>query len=107
MLIRCKLIRAGGTRVEIGKSEHHFIGKSDEDLNHVCEVTNREHIAKLLTIPEAYELVDVEQPKGRGKSGKKAGESQDTPSADGGDESPTSDEQPPAGNDEEPAAGDK
>lgn len=66
MLIRSKLFRAGGTRVELGKGKearrYHFKPLSpgakldDNEVEHVCDVTNAEDIGTLLAIREGYEV---------------------------------------------------
>lgn len=72
-LIRCKLIREGGTKVEIHGKTLHFrpaTGDQSESPDHVCEVENPDSIHRLLKIKEAYELVDPaeELPAPTGKS---------------------------------------
>ena len=52
MLIQSKLKREGGTLIGIGDEEYHF--KDDGKGNHVCEVTDEAHIAKLLSIKEGF-----------------------------------------------------
>jgi len=60
MKIICKLKRAGGTKVELGKTTYHFV--EDKDGDHVAEVTDEKHIARLLSIPEAYIAKGAEEP---------------------------------------------
>lgn len=52
-LFKCKLKRAGGTKIEIGGTHYHFA-----ESTHTCVVENPEHAARLMQIPEAYELVE-------------------------------------------------
>ncbi len=52
MKIRCKLIREGGTTIDIDGEEYHFA--DDGKGNHVAEVSNKAHIKCLLSIKEAY-----------------------------------------------------
>lgn len=54
MKVVCLLHREGGTKVELGNAEYHF--KPQPDGKHVAEVSNEEHLAILLAIPEAYRL---------------------------------------------------
>lgn len=66
MLIKSKLIRAGGTIVTLGKGDdkrtYHFkpANPEVENKNHVCEVTERADISTLLAIGEGYEIHDEE-----------------------------------------------
>lgn len=52
MLIQCKLIRKGGTEVTLDDNVYLF-SPNDKD-EHVCDVTNKDHIATLLSISECY-----------------------------------------------------
>lgn len=52
--IECKLIRAGGTRAEIGGIEYHF--QPYTDGAHVCVVDDEEHADRFLSIREGYRL---------------------------------------------------
>lgn len=54
MKIECKLIREGGTIVQIGKNEYHFAPQADGA--HVADVADDEHVARFLAIPEAYKI---------------------------------------------------
>lgn len=54
MKIECVLKRAGGTKARIDGVEYHFAPQ--EDGAHVAEVTDRHHIGRFLSIPEAYQL---------------------------------------------------
>lgn len=54
MKLLCKLIRNGGTEVEIDGTTYHFT--PDKDGVHTCEVKNQAHAKLLLGIPEAYAL---------------------------------------------------
>lgn len=53
MLIVCKIKREGGSNVEIGKKKYHF-KPQEAGGEHIAEVTDDEHIARLLAIKEAY-----------------------------------------------------
>lgn len=62
MLIRSKLIRAGGTEVVLGKGKdarhYHFkpTDPSKPGEDHACDVSNQDDIATLLAIKEGYEV---------------------------------------------------
>ena len=66
MLIRCKLIRAGGSQITLGKGKderlYHFKPfdpkKPGED--HVCDVADQKDIATFLAISEGYEIHPAE-----------------------------------------------
>jgi len=76
MLLKCKLFRVGGSKVELGKGktrrQYHFkpgniaglkgpeldAAMNNPDLEHVCDVTEKEDIATFLAIPEGYEIHD-------------------------------------------------
>lgn len=60
MKIRCKLERANGTQLTLDQTDYNF--QPNAAGAHVCEVTDKEHIARLLSIPEAYELYDPTAP---------------------------------------------
>jgi hypothetical protein len=95
MLIRCKLFRPGGTRVELGKGKgkrlYHFkpqeaaglkgpelaAAMENPDLEHVVDVADKEDIATLLAIPEGYEIHDsvVETPAAKTATKKAAAQS--------------------------------
>jgi len=53
MLIVCKIKREGGSNVEIDKKKYHF-KPQEAGGEHITEVTDDEHIARLLAIKEAY-----------------------------------------------------
>ena len=59
MRIECTLIRKNGTAVDIDGEAYHF-KPSGKDSRHICDVKNRHHIARLLAIPEAYQIADDE-----------------------------------------------
>lgn len=61
MLIICKIKRCDGSVVEVDKNSYHF--KPNADGDHVADVTNPSHIAKLLSISEAYCLPGGEAPE--------------------------------------------
>lgn len=76
MLIRSKLFRPGGTRVELGKGKdvrrYHFkplspTGPEDKfdspEIDHVTDVTDPKDVATLLAIPEGYEILESELKK--------------------------------------------
>lgn len=52
MLIECILRRTGGTHVDLGSAIYHFA--PDEAGRHVADVTDDDHIDRLLAIPEGY-----------------------------------------------------
>lgn len=52
--IECKLIRKGGTHVDIDGIDYHFAPLSDGA--HVCNVENEEHVERFLSIREGYRL---------------------------------------------------
>lgn len=52
--IESKLIRKGGSRVDIGGTEYHF--QPYTDGAHVCEVANEAHADRFLSITEGYRL---------------------------------------------------
>lgn len=79
MKIQCTLIRNGGTKVELDDAEYHF--KDDGSGRHIADVTNREHIKRLLAIPEAYQLTDEEI----GESEHVKGVKEDAPARDDND----------------------
>lgn len=63
-LIRCKLIRTGGTKVELNGKILHFQSAADDKSeipDHICEVENADSIHRLLRIKEGYELVDADE----------------------------------------------
>jgi hypothetical protein len=55
MKIKCILLRQGGTHVELRGTNYHFAPQADGQ--HVAEVTDEAHIARFLSIPEAYRVV--------------------------------------------------
>ena len=57
MLIRCKLERPGGTKIDIDRVPYHFKPAPSRGItSHVCLVEDKDHIRRLITdIPEAYE----------------------------------------------------
>ena len=59
MLIKCKLNREGGSKIQIGGVEYHFV--PDDNGDHVAEVTNKEHANRFLEISEAYEAVGAKK----------------------------------------------
>ena len=58
MLIELILRRKGGTVVTIDDQTYHF--RPDTAGKHVCEVSDRRHIQRFLSIAEAYQLPDAE-----------------------------------------------
>ena len=58
MLIELTLRRKGGTVVTIDGQTYHF--RPDTAGKHVCEVADRRHIQRFLSIAEAYQLPDTE-----------------------------------------------
>lgn len=54
MQIECKLVRKGGTFVEIDGQTYHFA--ANERGKFVAEVADEAHIAKLLSITDGYQV---------------------------------------------------
>jgi len=61
MLIKCKQKREGGSKIEIGGSTYHFKPEAG-DGDHVCEVADKNHIGRFLSITEGYELAGDDKP---------------------------------------------
>ena len=59
-LVECILIRAGGTRAEVGGIDYHFSPKNDPAGagRHVCQIENTAHVQRFLSIPEGYKLAE-------------------------------------------------
>jgi hypothetical protein len=61
ILIRCKLIRAGGSKITMADgTPYHF--KDDGSGSHVAVVADEDHQSRLLAIPEAYAFHGAFQP---------------------------------------------
>lgn len=58
MLIESKIRRTGGTSVSMGGEVYHFA--PDDEGRHVCDVTNKAHIQRFLSITEGFCLVGAE-----------------------------------------------
>lgn len=58
MLIESKIIRPGGSHVSIDKTEYHFA--PDKDGKHVCEVADKRHIQRFLSIPEGFKIAGAD-----------------------------------------------
>ena len=58
MLIESKIIRPGGSHVSIDKAEYHFA--PDKDGKHVCEVADKRHIQRFLSIAEGFKIVGAD-----------------------------------------------
>lgn len=94
MLIKSKLHRNGGTPITFGKGReavhYHFkpadpkAKLDDITVDHVCDVTDPAHLAKLLAIPEGYEVHESEI------KGKKAAAKTPDPEPDADDHSDAS-----------------
>lgn len=54
LTLQCTLIRKGGTLVDLNGSTYHFAPNAEGD--HVCDVSDDDDIARLLSIPEAYRI---------------------------------------------------
>lgn len=54
MKIECKLKRQDGSKIDLGGKEYHFAPGADGA--HVADVEDDDHIARLLSIPEAYRI---------------------------------------------------
>lgn len=65
MKIVCKLKREGGTKATIGSETYHFVQnlKDFPGGEHVAEVSNNKHLARFLSISEAYCLPGGEEPE--------------------------------------------
>lgn len=57
IIIESKIQRKGGTLVDLDGTTYHFT--PDAKGRHVAEVSNPEHIAKFLQIPEGYRMLVV------------------------------------------------
>lgn len=62
MKIESIIRRKKGTVVNMQGAVYHF--SPDSDGRHIADVTNREHVAKFLAIPEGYCLVMDEETNG-------------------------------------------
>lgn len=62
MKIACKLIREGGTKVEFGSKVYHFQPDPAFGGKHVADVSDKEHVGRLLSISEAYEMAENDAP---------------------------------------------
>ncbi|MDP2047563.1 MAG: hypothetical protein Q8K33_01535 [Cypionkella sp.] len=54
IIMKCLLIRAGGTKIDLDGVNYHF--KDDGLGNHVATISDMKHVSKLAGIPEAYEV---------------------------------------------------
>lgn len=54
LTLQCILIRKGGTVTELNGNTYHFAPNAEGD--HVCDVSDDDDIARLLSIPEAYRI---------------------------------------------------
>lgn len=96
MLIRNLLNRPNGTEVELDGKKYHF--KPNEKGHEVCEVTDKAHIKRLLSIAEAYEPYDPDDaPVSTAVNTNMAGAQSATGGGDGGgdddlDDDPADDE---------------
>lgn len=64
MPVQCLLIREGGTKVDLGGTTYHFHPDNDPTGKgrHIAVITDKAHLARLVSITEGYELVDDEEP---------------------------------------------
>ena len=62
MKIECRLIREGGTKVEFGPTVYHFKPDPAFGGRHIADVTDEDHISRLLSISEAYKMVKTGTP---------------------------------------------
>lgn len=69
--VECLIKRIGGSKVDLGDVEYHFRPETGKHFDpHVAHVADREHLACLLRIPEAYALAaDFAQPVARDLTG--------------------------------------
>lgn len=62
--VECLLKRSGGTVVDLHGTTYHF--KADNDPaglgRHVCDVPNAKHLQRFMQIPEAYAILDDDEP---------------------------------------------
>lgn len=65
MLIRCKIERRAGTQVSLDDTTYNFqpLEPDTPRSPHVAKVDNEEHIARLLSISEAYVFFKAEAPQ--------------------------------------------
>lgn len=56
MKIESKIKRKAGTKVDIDGVDYHF--KPQADGAHVCEVSDKKHIQRFLSITEGYQIYD-------------------------------------------------
>ena len=61
MKIECKLKREGGSLVTLGNEQYHFA--PDQLDRHVAEVTDEDHVARFLEIPQYREIQDDGEPR--------------------------------------------
>lgn len=54
MLIRSKINRAGGTKIVLDGVTYHFEPAKGEEENHICDVKNAAHRARLLSITDGF-----------------------------------------------------
>lgn len=72
MLIESLIRRAGGSEIDMVTAKYRFLPRGDG--RHVAEVTDRDHIKRLLSITEGFEAVvdepaaDVAAPSGQGSA---------------------------------------
>ena len=58
MLIESRIRRSGGTPIPMGDEVYHFA--PDDEGRHVCDVTNKAHIQRFLSITEGFCLGGAE-----------------------------------------------
>jgi len=56
MLIRSKILRAGGTKVSLTGGAYDFQPHKGDPSVHVAEVSNKAHVAQFLSVPEGFEI---------------------------------------------------
>lgn len=56
MLIRSKILRAGGTTVTLPGTTYDFQPYKGDNSIHVATVENKAHVAQFLSIPEGFEI---------------------------------------------------
>lgn len=59
--------KEGGTRIDIGGKEYHF--KPTAEGREFCLVTDQAHLARMLSIPEAYVMIGVVQAPAAAETG--------------------------------------
>lgn len=83
MLIRSIIERQHGTRITLDSTQYAFLPKK-EGGEHVCEVEDKTHIKKLLSISEGYEPAEIELKSKKTKPSKKTEADEGSAGSEGG-----------------------